>query len=58
VQIKVIYDYYSSKCATPLFIGEEELLEYDFQAEAGTRLNFRDFPTEVLFEEAIFPSII
>ena len=26
VQINVIYDYYSSKCANPLFIGEEELL--------------------------------
>ena len=32
VQIKVIYDYYSSKRVTPFFIGEEELLEYDFQA--------------------------
>ena len=32
VQIKVIYDYYSSKHVTPFFIGEEELLEYDFQA--------------------------
>ena len=32
VQIKVIYDYYSSKRVTPFFIVEEELLEYDFQA--------------------------
>ena len=32
VQIKVIYDYYSSKRVTPFFVGEEELLEYDFQA--------------------------
>ena len=32
VQIKVIYDYYSSKRVTPFFIGEEELLEYDFEA--------------------------
>ena len=32
VQIKVIYDYYSSKRVTPFFIEEEELLEYDFQA--------------------------
>ena len=32
VQMKVIYDYYSSKRVTPFFIGEEELLEYDFQA--------------------------
>jgi len=32
VQIKVIYDYYSSKRITPFYIGEEELLEYDFQA--------------------------
>ena len=32
VQIKVIYDYYSSKRVPPFFIEEEELLEYDFQA--------------------------
>ena len=32
VQIKVINDYYSSKRVTPFFIGEEELLEYNFQA--------------------------
>ena len=32
VQIKVIYDYYSSKRVTPFFIGEKELLEYDFPA--------------------------
>ena len=32
MQIKVIYDYYSSKRVTPFFIGEEELLEYDFEA--------------------------
>ena len=32
VQIKVIYDYYSSKRVTPFFIGEDELLEYDFEA--------------------------
>ena len=32
VQIKVIYDYYSSKRVTPFFIGEEELLECDFKA--------------------------
>ena len=32
VQIRVTYDYYSSKRVTPFFIGEEELLEYDFEA--------------------------
>ena len=31
VQIKLIYDYYSSKRINPFFIVEEELLEYDFQ---------------------------
>ena len=32
LQIKVIYDYYSSKQVTPFFIAEEELLDYDFEA--------------------------
>ena len=32
VQVKVIYDYYTSKRVTPFFIAEDELLEYDFQA--------------------------
>ena len=32
VQLKVMSDYYSSKRVTPFFIGEDELLEYDFEA--------------------------
>ena len=31
VQIKVIYDYYSSKRIIPFFIGEEELLSTIFE---------------------------
>ena len=36
VQIKVIYDYYSSKRVTPFFIGEEELLESPSVQGVGT----------------------